>query len=224
MKKLFPLVTADVALFTMADWQLRVLVVKREHAPASETWALPGGILRPDLDKSLNDTARRALRSKTGVDAPYLEQVITVSGPERDPRGWSISTLYYALLPGERVPAVAGMSVKEIKWGDPEALQQRLAFDHGVLLQNALAALQFKVQQGALPLHLLPEKFTLTDVQRACEAVLGHRLDKGAFRRLIKDEPCLLPVPGEFLRGPQRPAQLFRASEDFEFQPRRNRS
>jgi hypothetical protein len=119
---------------------------------------------------------------------------------------------------------VAGASVKEIEWGAPEALQHRLAFDHGFLLQNALATLRTKVQQGALPLHLLPEKFTLTDVQRACEAVLGHCLDKGAFRRLIKDEPSLLPVPGAFLRGPQRPAQLFQASKDFEFQPRRNRS
>lgn len=108
MKTLFPLVTADIALFTMVDGQLRVLVVKRENAPASQTWALPGGILRPDLDKSLNDTARRVLRSKTGVDVPYLEQVITVSGPERDPRGWSISTLYYALLPGERLPSRGG--------------------------------------------------------------------------------------------------------------------
>jgi hypothetical protein len=119
---------------------------------------------------------------------------------------------------------VAGVSVKEIEWGAPDALRQRLAFDHGFLLQNALATLRMKVRQGALPLHLLPEKFTLTDVQRACDAVLGHRLDKGAFRRLIKDASSLLPVPGAFLHGPQRPAQLFRASKDFAFQPRRNRS
>ena len=88
------------------------------------------------------------------------------------------------------------------------------------MLRQALL-LRDKLHQGALPLHLLPEKFTLTEVQRACEAVLGRTMDKGAFRRLIKDEPDLLLLPGEFLRGPQRPAQLYRASDDFRFEAER---
>ena len=217
MKKLFPLVTANIALFTLIDWQLRVLLVKRDNDPAPDRWALPGGILRPDLDSSLDETAMRVLKSKVGVDVRYLEQVMTVSGPDRDPRGWSISTAYYALLPGELVPAAAGASVKEVEWRSPTGLQDQLAFDHGFLLSEALTRLRQKVRQGALPLHLLSEKFTLTDLQRACEAVLGTRLDKGAFRRLIKDEPALCLLPGEFLRGPQRPAQLFEAAPDFRF-------
>ncbi len=221
MKKLFPLVTADIALFTLVDWELRVLLVKRENDPAPDKWALPGGILRPDLDSSLDETAMRVLISKVGVEVRYLEQVTTVSGPERDPRGWSISTAYYALLPGELVPAVAGTAVKEIEWRSPLLRRDRLAFDHGFLLQQALAQLRMKVRHGALPLHLLPEKFTLTDVQHACEAVLGRTLDKGAFRRLIKDEPSLVILPGEFLRGPQRPAQLYQASADFRFEAER---
>jgi 8-oxo-dGTP diphosphatase len=216
MKKLFPLVTVDVALFTVIDARLQVLIVRRENDPASSSWALPGGILRPDLDRDLDYTATRVLVSKTGVEVPHLEQVATVSGPDRDPRGWSISTLYYALLPGNRVPAVAGPSVEAIAWCDAHA-PRRLAFDHDGLLQQGLAALRAKVQQGALPLHLLPETFTLTELQRACEAVLGRALDKGAFRRLIREEPALLPVPGEFLRGPQRPAQLYRAAANFLF-------
>ena len=217
MKKLFPLVSADIALFTLVDGQLRVLVVKRDNIPAPDTWALPGGLLMPDVDGSLDDTARRVLGSKVKVDVRYLEQVVTVSGPVRDPRGWSISTVYYALLPGHLVPAVAGASVQAIAWCNPEAVQHRLAFDHAVLLEKALAALRIKVQRGALPLHLVSEKFTLTELQRACEAVLGTRLDKGAFRRLIKDTPSLRLLPGEYLRGPQRPAQLFQAATDFRF-------
>ena len=130
---------------------------------------------------------------------------------------WSISTAYYALLPGESVPAAARESVKAIDWCDPTDIQDRLAFDHDFLLDAALARLRGKVRQGALPLHLLPPKFTLTDLQRACEAVLGTRLDKGAFRRLIKDEPSLCMLPGEYLRGPQRPAQLFQATAGFQF-------
>lgn len=217
MKKLFPLVTADIALFTLVESQLRALIVRREKEPAPGTWALPGGVLKPDTDSSLDDTARRVLRSKTGVDAHSLEQVTTVSGPTRDPRGWSLSVVYYALLPHNLVSAVAGMSVEAINWCDPDAAELRLAFDHELLLQRALGALRSKVRQGALPLHLLPEKFTLTDLQHAQEAVLGSRLDKGAFRRLIKDEPSLLLIAGEFFRGPQRPAQLYRAAEEFRF-------
>jgi 8-oxo-dGTP diphosphatase len=221
MKKLFPLVTVDIALFTVVDWQLRVLLVRRENDPAPDAWALPGGVLHPDLDNCLADTARRVLRSKLGVDVRHLEQVTTVSGPDRDPRGWSISTLYYALLPGEQVPAEAGRSVTAVDWRSPSIPHEPLAFDHDDLLHTALLLLRAKVRQGALPLHLLPEKFTLTDVQHACEAVLGRTMDKGAFRRLIKDEPALLLLPGEFFRGPQRPAQLYRASSDFRFEAAR---
>ena len=216
-KKLFPLVTVDVALFTLVDGVLRVLIVKRENDPAPDTWALPGGLLQPDVDDSLDDAAMRVLTSKVGVNVRHLEQVTTVSGRARDPRGWSISTAYYALLPGELVPAAAGASVKAIDWCDPAELRDPLAFDHGFLLDAALARLRAKVRQGALPLHLLSQKFTLTDLQRACEAVLGTQLDKGAFRRLIKDEPSLRQLPGEYLRGPQRPAQLFQAATDFHF-------
>ena len=217
MKKLFPLVSADIALFTLVEGEMRVLVVKRDNTPAPDTWALPGGLLMPELDGSLDDTARRVLSSKARVEVRYLEQVTTVSGSSRDPRGWSVNAVYYALLPGHLVPAVAGTAVQAIDWGNPEALQHRLAFDQALLLEKALAALRMKVRQGALPLHLLAEKFTLTELQRACEGVLGIRLDKGAFRRLIKDAPSLHLLPGEFLRGPQRPAQLFQAAADFQF-------
>ena len=146
-----------------------------------------------------------------------MAQLMTVSGPDRDPRGWSISTVYYALLPSDQVPAAAGESIEAIAWCDPQALRHQLAFDYEELLHKALVALRAKVALGALPLHLLPDKFTLTDLQRTCEAILGRRLDKGAFRRTIKDSPALLSVDGEFLRGAQRPAQIYRTAAGFEF-------
>lgn len=165
----------------------------------------------------MDDTALRALASKTRVVLPHLEQVTTSSGADRDPRGWSVSVLYYALLPSDQVPAVAGDKTEAIEWCNPERPGHRLSFDHAQLLERALATLRDKVERGALPLHLLPGKFTLTDLQRACEAILGRELDKGAFRRKIADQPTLVPVRGEFLRGPQRPAQLYRAAADFSF-------
>lgn len=216
-QRLFPIVTADVALFTLLDHQLRVLLIRRANLPTPGGWALPGSILKPDVDRSTDDAALRALATKTRVVLPHLEQVTSASGPDRDPRGWSVSILYYALLPSDRVPAVAGDKTEAIEWCDPERPGHRLAFDHAALLAKATAKLRDKVERGAPPLHLLPPKFTLTDVQRANEAILGRPLDKGAFRRKIAEQPSLMPVEGEFLRGPQRPAQLFRAAEDFAF-------
>ena len=215
--RLFPLVSADVALFTLIEHRLRVLLIKRANAPTPGGWALPGSVLKPDVDHGVADTAARALRTKTQLALPYLEQVTTSSGPDRDPRGWSLSVLYYALLPSDQVPAVAGDKTEAIEWCDPERPGHRLAFDHALLLAQALAKLRDKVERGALPLHLLPARFTLTDLQRACEAILGRDLDKGAFRRKLVDQPSLIPVAGEFLRGPQRPAQLYRAAPEFAF-------
>jgi len=217
MQLLFPLVTSDVALFTLIDQRLRVLLVQRAEEPAMGKWALPGGILRPDVDENLEETAKRALSSKACVSVRQLEQVATFSGASRDPRGWSISTLYYALLPSDQVPALAGIRTEAVRWEDPENHKQPLAFDHAQLLDNALRQLRDKVAGGALPLQLMPNKFTLTDLQRACEAIAGHPYDKGAFRRQIKDHPALLAIDGEFLRGAQRPAQVYRTAMDFRF-------
>lgn len=217
MKELFPLVSADIALFSLVDGQLAVLLGKRSNVPGRGQWALPGGVLDPDADKSLEATARRILRTKMAVDVPVLEQVMTVSGPKRDPRGYSISTVFYALLPCDQVSAVAGDKTSEVKWAAVATLKDKLAFDHNTLLDAATLSLRDKVKRRILPLHLLPEKFTLTDVQNACKSILGRELDKASFRRQIKDEPSLVELPGEFLRGPQRPAQLYSRAPSFNF-------
>lgn len=217
-KRLYPIVNADVALFTLdAESRLRVLLIQRANNPAPKGWALPGGLLNPEVDQSLDDTALRVLANKTQIALPHLEQVVTHSGPDRDPRGWSVSTLYYALLPSDQVPAVAGNKTEAIEWADPENPGHRLGFDHALMLTKALTTLRNKVARGALPLHLLPPQFTITELQHACEAILGRDLDKGAFRRQLKNSDALVEVPGEFVRGPQRPAQLFRAAPNLQF-------
>jgi 8-oxo-dGTP diphosphatase len=216
-KRLFPIVNTDVALFTLIDAQLRVLLIQRANNPEPGGWALPGGLIKPDIDRSLEDAALRTLAIKTQVRLSHLEQVATYSGAHRDPRGWSVSTLFVVLLPSDQVPAVAGSRTEAILWADPEKPGRRLGFDHGDMLAKALAVLRDKVMRGALPLHLLPARFTLTDLQRACEAILGRTIDKGAFRRQLKDVRDLVKVPGAFVRGAQRPAQLYRAAAGFAF-------
>lgn len=154
---------------------------------------------------------------------PYLAQLRTFAGALRDPRGWSLSVLHFALLPRDQVPAVVRSSVDGIRWADADAPGRPLAFDHAQQIQWARTALRQRVQDHDLPLHLMPERFTLTQLQRVCEAILSPgpeqpvRLDKGAFRRRFAKSPDIVEVPGAFEHGAQRPTQLFRVATGFQF-------
>lgn len=217
-RELYPAVLLDIALFCIEDNGLKVLLVQRSQAPEAHRWALPGGMLRPHEDLSLEDAARRVLRRKVSVDIAHLEEVKTFSGPHRDPRGWSISVLFYALLPRDQVHALINEKIEELAWVDARAPGRDLAFDHAVQLAAALNVLRGKVERHALPLHLMPDDFTLTDLQRTCEAILGHSLDKGVFRRRIRASPALVPIDKTVV-GAHRPAQLYRACDGFSFMP-----
>lgn len=215
-RELYPAVLVDIALFCIEDNALRVLLVQRAQAPEAQRWALPGGMLRPHEDLNLQEAARRVLRRKVSVDIAHLEEVKTFSGAHRDPRGWSISVLFYALLPRDQVHALIREKIEEFAWVDASAPGRDLAFDHAVQLASALDVLRSKVARHALPLHLMPENFTLTDLQRTCEAILGYPLDKGVFRRRIRASPVLIPVDKTVV-GAHRPAQLYRACDGFTF-------
>ncbi len=214
---LYPLVSADIAVFSVRDETLQVLLVRRAREPDAGRWALPGAVLDPELDRDLEATARRALGTKIRVELPHLEQLRAFSGCDRDPRGWSVAISFYALLPMDRIDAVVGDRIEALEWVEAARPRHRLAFDHRVQLEAATRALRDKVDRYALPLHLLPDRFTLTELQRTCEAVLGRALDKSAFRRRLKTSEDLLEVPGKFETGRQRPAQLYRARDHFVF-------
>ena len=222
-KQLFPLVSANVALFSIGDRCLQVLLVQRSQEPEAGRWALPGAVLKPDVDHDLEATARRALRDKVSVELPFLEQLRTFAGADRDPRGWSLGVLHYALLPRDQVQAVVRSKVEDARWADANAEGPDLAFDHSAQLQFARSALRARVGEHALPLHLMPERFTLTQLQTVCETILasglseGAILDKGAFRRRFARSPDIVEIPGEFERGAQRPAQLFKVALGFRF-------
>jgi len=212
-KPLFPFVTVDVALFTIDEQRVKVLLVKREEAPYAGCWALPGGALKPHLDGTLLDAVHRVMERKLSASLPWVEEVCTFNGANRDPRGWSLSVLHMALFPMDRIQAVAGLRVSEVKWADAELPLEALAFDHRRVLERAVQHLRNSVERGALPLQMLPEKFTLTQLQKTCEIVLGKSLDKSAFRRRLKELHAgdIEEIEGEFERGVQRPAQLWKA-------------
>lgn len=150
---------------------------------------------------------------KVHVDARHIEQVVTVGGLEQDPRGWSVSTLYYALLPGDLVPAAAGISVDAVDWCDPTALKQHLAFDHHELLQRALAALRHKVSVRYRYIFWRKIHADGTAARMRSSARTVVRQERVPTHH--RDEPALQLLPDEFLRGPQRLAQLYCSSAAF---------
>ena len=168
------------------------------------------------MDASLEATARRVLADKVAVELPHLQEVRTYSGPNRDPRGWSVAVLFYALLPLDKIDAVVRRKVEAVEWVEAAVPARTLAFDHTEQLATAVQKLCAKVSADVLPLHLLPERFTLSQLQKVVEVILGYPLDKSSFRRRLKTSTDLVQQ-NEFVRGAQRPAQLFRASENFSF-------
>jgi 8-oxo-dGTP diphosphatase len=211
-----PLTTVDVVIFSVLDEQLQVLLVKRPTGPQEpfpDAWALPGGFVDVDKDDSLEACARRKLLDKTGVRSPYLEQLGSWGGKARDPRGWSATHAYFALLPADAVKLVQD-EAKPAKWHPVNELspRKRLAFDHGDILQAALERLRNKVEYTSLPAFLLPEPFTLPQLQKMYEVVLGRPIDKSGFRTraLAADflkEDGLLDV------GSPRPAMGYRLKD-----------
>ena len=203
-----PLTTVDVVVFTLLDEQLCVQLVHRKRHPFQGYWALPGGFVNVTLDDDLEATARRILAAKTSVETPYLEQLGGFGGKQRDPRGWATTFVYFALIDADswRDAPLQG------RWwpvGGHE-VSTSLAFDHADLLRAAIERLRSKVSYSSLPVHLLPERFTLSQCQRVFEIVLGHTLEKSAFRRRLRDADIVEQIPNAYVRGSNRPAALYR--------------
>ncbi|MFV2060714.1 MAG: NUDIX domain-containing protein [Gammaproteobacteria bacterium] len=206
-----PLATVDMAIFTVKDDNLQVLLVKRADYPAKGKWALPGGFIDLKKDKDLSDTAHRKLKEKTGIDTPYLEQVGTTGNLKRDPRGWSLTVSYLALISSDDIKLISDDSSEMVVWVPMSQVKDnyKLAFDHQIILENCYERLKSKVQYTSLPVNLLPVEFTLTELQKTFEIVLGKSIEKKAFRRRILDVN-ILKETGKMKKGSNRPAKLYR--------------
>lgn len=210
-----PLVTVDIAIFTVKDEQLQVLLVKRPNNPNEpfiDYWALPGGFVNTELDEDLNSCALRKLKEKTNINSPYLEQVGAWGNNHRDPRGWSVTHVYFALLNANTVNLQQGGNASEVAWVPLKnnTIEKQLAFDHNNLLTNALQRLRAKVEYTSLPVYLLPDEFTLPDLQKAYEIVLNRPLDKSSFRTRILSATMLEELPNKMKPATNRPAQLYK--------------
>jgi 8-oxo-dGTP diphosphatase len=207
-----PSVTVDIVIFSMIDGELKVLLIKRKFRPFAEMWALPGGFIRPE--EPLEAAAYRELKEETNIDSAevYLEQLYTYGDPGRDPRKRVITVAYFALVGADKIEPQAADDASAVGWFaayDPPPL----AFDHGQILDYAITRLRYKLEYSAVGFQLLPETFTLRQLQEAYEVVLGEQLDKGNFRSKLRKTNVVEPAAG-FVETRGRPARLYRFRPD----------
>lgn len=208
-----PFTRIELAVLTVADGGLAVLLGRRAEPPQKGKWALPGGVLRIDLDKDLDAAAQRVATERLRVPVPFLSQLRATGGSQRDPRApWTLSIAYRALLPIETFAPEPGKRIEALQWRSAEdaAADARLAFDHADLIGVAVETTRAEIDRLDLPFSFLPDRFTLGELQTSCEAILGRRLDKSSFRRKLDERKILEPVSGEMRTGAFRPAQLYR--------------
>ena len=206
-----PGVTVDIVLFTVAgalnDLRLQVLLIERDEPPWRGQWALPGGFVRENED--LPAAALRELEEETGIPEAILEQVEAVGTPGRDTRGHVITVVYVGLIAGDRHQLVARGDARAARWFDVRELPT-LAFDHAELLQRGLRHLQRRLREEPVCFELLPETFTLSELQALTETILGQPLDRRNFRKKVQALGLVVPTAGVRQQGAHRPAQLFR--------------
>ncbi|MFJ8078693.1 NUDIX hydrolase [Streptomyces sp. NPDC096176] len=221
-------VTVDLAVFTVREGRLLVLLVERGQEPYRGVWALPGGFLLPR--ESAEQAARRELAEETGLTEQtaadlHLEQLGTYSDPDRDPRMRVVSVAYTALVPDLPEPRGGGDAARA-RWtplpaaapppafgrGDPRLAP--LAFDHDRILADALGRIGAKLEYTCLATAFCPSEFTLGELQQVYETVWGVELDRPNFRRKVLATPGFVEaVEGEPRRtgGRGKPAALYRA-------------
>ena len=207
-----PFTRLEIAVLSVIDGELQVLLARRAEAPYAGKWALPGGVLRIDLDASLDAAAQRVMRERLALDLPFLRQLCAAGSPSRDPRApWALSVVYRALVPAENFNPIAGKRIEVLAWRSVDAViaDSNLAFDHSTLVSRAVQSTRAEVEQLELPVGFLPEQFTLGELQSCCEQLLGRQLDKSSFSRRLADRQLVEPVKGAMRTGANRPAQIY---------------
>ena len=206
-----PSTSVDTAIFTVLDGHLHVLTAKRAEHPFKDRWSLVGGFIDLQKDNDLESTAKRKLEEKTGVKTPYLEQFGTIGNKKRDPRGWSVTTVYFALITCHEVQLRPGNGAIDIKWSKVTdgKVKDKLAFDHADILAKCTERLRSKVLYTSLPVYLMPRDFTLGELQKVYEIILEKKVDHKSFRRRILSAD-ILEETAEMRHDGKRPAHLFR--------------
>ncbi|MCB9359256.1 NUDIX hydrolase [Candidatus Woesearchaeota archaeon] len=199
-------ITADAVVFTILKDQLKLLLIKRKLPPHKGSYALPGGFV--NLDEGLYDACKRELEEETGVKDIYLKKLKVYGNPKRDPRARVITVPFLALIDSEELKLHAGDDAELANWHSAYRLPE-LAFDHDKIVEDALHQLRYEIQTTNIANQLMPERFTLTELQRAYEIILDKPLDKRNFRKRIDYLKLVKPLNETKMDGAHRPAKLY---------------
>ncbi|MEE3715166.1 NUDIX domain-containing protein [Tumidithrix elongata RA019] len=205
-----PALTVDCVVFGLDAQDLKVMLIQRAIPPFQGQWALPGGFVR--MDETLEEAAMRELREETGIREVFLEQLYTFGNLDRDPRDRVVTVAYYALVNLSEYHIQATTDAKDAAWFSITEIPT-LAFDHERILSVGLARLKGKLRYEPIGFELLPKKFTLSQLQRLYETVLGETLDKRNFRKKILSMGLLIGLNETEKNVTHRAAQLYEFDE-----------
>ncbi len=199
-------VAVDCIIFTVIDGALKILLVKRDFEPEKGKWSLIGGFVGEK--ESVDHAARRVLRELTGIDNSFIRQLGTFGDINRDPGARVISVAYFALLNIADIDNEAVKSHKAV-WTDVNNLPE-LGFDHPRMIDRGLTVMRKKILTDSLAFNLLPDLFTMTQLQTLVESVIGKTLDKRNFRKRIADNPEIIATDLIDKESSKRGARLYR--------------
>ncbi|MDO6718475.1 NUDIX hydrolase [Psychrosphaera sp. 1_MG-2023] len=205
-----PNVSVDNLIFSLQDSKLKLLLVKYTQGIASNKWGVIGHWVK--LDESLDEAALRVIKKVTLVKKLYLEQLSTFGAVDRYPLSRIITVAYYALVRFEDVKITTGNKDIEVAWFDVNELPD-LIFDHQNIVEAAIKQLRYKVRHEPVGFSLLPEKFSLLQLQEIYEAILGQKLDKPNFRRKILKMNLLIDCKEKQTNVAHRAAGLYQFDE-----------
>lgn len=200
-------VATDAVIFSIVGGKLVVLLIQMKKKPHTGKWAVPGGLLGDD-EKS-RDAVRTILRTQTGVADVYLEQLATFDDTARDPLGRVVSIAYMALLRSDDVKLRTTEKYNDIAWWPVKRLPP-LAYDHAEMISVAVTRLRAKLSYTNIVWSLLPRVFTLSDLQRVYEIILGKTFDKRNFRKRILSLGLVVSTGKKRSGSASRPAALYR--------------
>ena len=222
-----PSVTSDILVFTTKKNRLYLLMTRRSEPPFQGKWAVPGGFIR--MEETAEETAVRVLREKTGVTGLYLEQLMTFSRVNRDPRMRILSVAYLGMTPKSRLPEAAGKEetalfevrrekekIVLLSEKEERITEEEIAFDHYEMIQTAVRRMEGKLEYTEIGFSFLedPKAFSLTELREIYDAISGKTYDIANFRRFIlkqyKETGRICEVPGESRKERGRPAVIYR--------------
>ena len=204
-KDLLDKLEVRVVIFSLRDNALQALLARTALNPA---WELPGVPIQ--VDQSLEEAASQCMGHFIGLREAYLEQLYTYGRPQRDPAQRQIAVVYFAIIPADAVTLASGQA--QASWFPIEALPE-LILDHSEMISYALRRLRYKLEYTAVGFELLPENFSLTELQHTYELILGEKLDKRNFRRRILQAGVIEPTQ-QIRSSEGRPARLYRYRPD----------